>query len=514
MKISKTKKSGFSLIEIMVAIAIIAIIAVIAIPVYQRYIQEAITTAVDEQWHEIREAMAIFVVKNDRLPSAGEFSPPNFQDNVEGVKLDYKQPDVDKVTIIGKLGSKFSYTIDIGLDSGKLNWSCMSGSEMFANVGPAASQYVADPSYTPSFCFDTPQQPQQTSQQIQSQQPQASQQLSQSAAATTCPAGQEEIQSKNGQSVCVAKCQPGEHRDNGACTPIVVALPAQPPAQSPAQPPAVSPTGVVIPPGSPPMVAVELSVPEVAPGIPGATMFGTEKYEIKAPSGIPCIHVGPGQEPPAPVTPVRDAFGIWTCPALTNLRDSKSVAPTESCKASRICPANPVAPNGKPDMNTCPPGYTYVLDKEPAVSPSFPLTAIDRSKGFCIDPKEEKTSDRDFHYDSPAVEYKTVMCQKCSGPIAICEQLHTAQPCEWPANYCINELTNNADSGRQVVRGCGSVRQAYEGWFQKYSSNDKCVKFNQNFIYTADFYCEYACRGDNCNQLVNPPAKFTNSKTH
>ncbi len=70
MKISKTKKSGFSLIEIMVAIAIIAIIAVIAIPVYQRYIQEAITTAVDEQWHEIREAMAIFVVKNDRLPSS------------------------------------------------------------------------------------------------------------------------------------------------------------------------------------------------------------------------------------------------------------------------------------------------------------------------------------------------------------------------------------------------------------------------------------------------------------
>ncbi|KAH3881648.1 hypothetical protein DPMN_005574 [Dreissena polymorpha] len=103
----------------------------------------------------------------------------------------------------------------------------------------------------------------------------------------------------------------------------------------------------------------------------------------------------------------------------------------------------------------------------------------------------------------------TRKCHVCRGTPQICEQLYVLQECPADKQFCINELTNKEDASRTVNRRCGTQNECDSGWYQTYSDDDKCTQFDENLVYTTDFYCEYCCNEDGCNKLVNPPSPWS-----
>ncbi|XP_052285147.1 SCO-spondin-like isoform X5 [Dreissena polymorpha] len=103
----------------------------------------------------------------------------------------------------------------------------------------------------------------------------------------------------------------------------------------------------------------------------------------------------------------------------------------------------------------------------------------------------------------------TRKCHVCRGTPQICEQLYVLQECPADKQFCINELTNKEDASRTVNRRCGTQDECDNGWHQTYSADGKCIGFDENLVYTTDFYCEYCCNEDGCNKLVHPPITWT-----
>ncbi|XP_060600666.1 thrombospondin-2-like, partial [Ruditapes philippinarum] len=99
-------------------------------------------------------------------------------------------------------------------------------------------------------------------------------------------------------------------------------------------------------------------------------------------------------------------------------------------------------------------------------------------------------------------------CFLCQGPPQICEHVNFPADCPLEKQYCINTLTNFRNASRLVEMKCGTRDDCQKGWFERYSSDDKCTAFDQAFIYTNRFDCEFCCASDNCNQFVNPSNKW------
>lgn len=67
-----TMQKGFTLIELMIVVAIIGILAAIAMPAYQDYTGRAQSTEPLNATAGIRADMAVFLSENNALPTAGD----------------------------------------------------------------------------------------------------------------------------------------------------------------------------------------------------------------------------------------------------------------------------------------------------------------------------------------------------------------------------------------------------------------------------------------------------------
>ena len=462
---------GFTLVEILITLGVIALLAAIAFPLYKNYVIKA--SAVEGL--EFADAMRIKVIEAqmespDRRPgqirgvAADKITAIAFLPNgnrtaplLGGISVGMNLPHVGEVSALA---------LEFFADG---SWRCVAHDRFVADMGMKQDGFkpALDAAALPASCL-----------------PGASAMAAHPAAPAGCPGGAQPIQVPDAAGKMQMACPP----------PAAVAVAAPAPSAQPANP---APAGVA----------------------PKETMMNNVKYELQqippwpgsSSRGETCLRLAPGQNPPTPV--VANPCPPGTVSSTANSRMAE-------CRPISICPINPVAPNGKPDANTCPPGMIYHLAGAPPVGPSGLTSSYklpkdwDNSRGVCLDPKNYLTYERQYGLRSPATAYKAMQCEVCSGPPVICENVHTTKACEWPMNVCVNELTNHADTGRQVVRGCGNEENAFIEWFQKYSANDKCVNFNDRFVYTAEFYCSYSCASDNCNKPVNPANKWTGTYTN
>ena len=151
MKINKSinfsKQTGFTLIEIMIAIAIIAILASIATVAYNYYIKSAEEAVIEETVSELRHVTDLYVTTHGKLPvSMSQLGITEAAGLV--FKLQSNTNDAHAAQIFAYAsGQKIPFVINISNTDRKLCWDCVPASQAGINSSDIASQF-----YLPAEC--------------------------------------------------------------------------------------------------------------------------------------------------------------------------------------------------------------------------------------------------------------------------------------------------------------------------------------------------------------------------
>ena len=121
--------SGFTLIELMIAIAIIAILSTLAIVAYNYYIVEAQHAVLEEEISEMHHAAELYVATSGKLPASMQAFGEYNQIGELSFTIQADPTDTHKARIIVKDNNqKIPFVINLANQSNSLCWDCITAS--------------------------------------------------------------------------------------------------------------------------------------------------------------------------------------------------------------------------------------------------------------------------------------------------------------------------------------------------------------------------------------------------
>ena len=122
-------QKGFTLIELMIVIAIIGILAAIALPAYQDYTKRARAAEGLSLAGGAKTAVSEFYSSNNRFPSNNAAAGLAEAANINGNSVSEVSVDTGRIIVIynDKVGAGSTIVLSPTVTSGGLTWGCKGG---------------------------------------------------------------------------------------------------------------------------------------------------------------------------------------------------------------------------------------------------------------------------------------------------------------------------------------------------------------------------------------------------